>query len=54
MTSKSHLSYFERAKAHPNAVAKRLLNIADTKKTNIVLSVDFNNSSDLMRAADGK
>lgn len=54
MASKSSLAYVVRSKQHPNALARRLFKIAETKKTNVVLSGDLTKTEDLLKIADGK
>ncbi|KAL8793882.1 MAG: hypothetical protein Q9195_003501 [Heterodermia aff. obscurata] len=52
MSSKSFLTYAKRAESHPNPAAAKLLKIAETKKTNIVLSADLMTTKDLLHLAD--
>ncbi|KAF3918620.1 hypothetical protein AA313_de0203735 [Arthrobotrys entomopaga] len=52
MASKSKLSYGERAKQHPHPVARRLFEIAESKKTNVVVSADLTTSKELLDIAD--
>ncbi|KAK5058909.1 hypothetical protein LTR84_011173 [Exophiala bonariae] len=52
MTSKNTLSFGQRASNHPNALVKRLFQIAEQKKTNIVLSADLTTTKDLLEIAD--
>lgn len=54
MTSKSTLSFGQRALNHPNALVKRLFDIAERKKTNIVLSADLTTTKDLLDIANSK
>lgn len=54
MASKSTLSFGQRATNHPNALVKRLFNIAEKKKTNIVLSADLTTTKDLLEIANSK
>lgn len=54
MASKSTLSYAQRAAKHPNALVKRLFEIAERKKTNVVLSADLRNTKELLEIADSK
>jgi orotidine-5'-phosphate decarboxylase len=52
MSSKSSLSYAERAKAHPNPLAKKLFEIAEAKKSNVVVSADLTTTKSLLDIAD--
>jgi len=52
MASKYSLSYATRGANHPNHLAKRLLELAETKKTNIVLSADLTTTKELLSIAD--
>ncbi|KAL9109022.1 MAG: hypothetical protein Q9227_006262 [Pyrenula ochraceoflavens] len=52
MTSRSILTYEARAKRHPNALAKKLFEIASSKQTNVVLSADVTTTRDLLSLAD--
>ncbi|KAL9030799.1 MAG: hypothetical protein Q9196_001122 [Gyalolechia fulgens] len=52
MASKSTLAYGARAARHPNPVAKRLFNIAEAKKSNIVVSADLTRTEELLHLAD--
>ena len=54
MASKSTLSYAQRAAKHQNALAKKLFEIADRKKTNVVLSADLDTTRELLELADSK
>ena len=47
MASKSSLTYSERAQSHSNPVAKRLFEIAEEKKTNVVVSADLTTNADI-------
>jgi hypothetical protein len=53
MTSRSTLPYHVRAAEHENRLVKELFRIAETKKTNLVLSADLTTSEELLRVADG-
>ena len=53
MSSKSRLSFAQRAESHPNALTRQLFGIAERKKTNIVLSADLTTTDDLLKIADG-
>ncbi|KAK4140967.1 Orotidine 5'-phosphate decarboxylase domain-containing protein [Dichotomopilus funicola] len=52
MASLSKLPFPERAVAHPHPVAKRLFQIAETKKSNLVISADLTDSESLLQCAD--
>lgn len=52
MSSKSQLTYSARASNHPNALAKRLFQIAETKKTNVTVSADVTTTKELLDLAD--
>ncbi|OOF92397.1 hypothetical protein ASPCADRAFT_210262 [Aspergillus carbonarius ITEM 5010] len=52
MSSKSQLSYSARASKHPNALAKKLFEIAEAKKTNVTVSADVTTTKDLLDLAD--
>ncbi|KAH6691428.1 orotidine 5'-monophosphate decarboxylase [Plectosphaerella plurivora] len=52
MASKYRLPFRARAATHPNLVARRLFQIADTKRTNLILSPEFKDSESLLRCAD--
>lgn len=52
MTSKSTLSYAERAKRHAHPVARRLFKIAEAKKSNVVVSADVTMTKELLELAD--
>jgi orotidine-5'-phosphate decarboxylase len=54
MTTKSSASYGERAKNHPNALAKRLFEIAESKQTNITVSADLTTTKELLSIAEGR
>lgn len=54
MSSKSQLPYGERAKNHPNPLARKLFEIAETKKTNVTVSADVTTSKELLELADRK
>lgn len=53
MTSRSNLPYHVRAADHQNKLVKQLFRIAETKKTNLVLSADLTTSDELLKVADG-
>ncbi|KAK6507473.1 orotidine 5'-phosphate decarboxylase [Arthrobotrys musiformis] len=52
MSSKSQLSYGERAKQHPHPVARKLFEIAEAKQTNVVVSADVTRAGELLDLAD--
>lgn len=52
MSSKSQLTYSARASNHPNALAKRLFQIAEAKKTNVTVSADVTTTKELLDLAD--
>lgn len=54
MTTKSTLSYAKRAQISSNAVVQKLFEIAESKKSNVVLSADIRNTKDLLSLADRK
>jgi len=54
MASRSNLSYAQRAQGHANPLVQRLFEIAERKKTNIVLSADLTTSRELLAIADSK
>ncbi|KAK7959937.1 orotidine 5'-phosphate decarboxylase [Apiospora aurea] len=47
-TRHTQLSYHERSLHHPHPVAKRLFEVAEQKKTNLVISADFTNTEALL------
>lgn len=46
------LSYSQRAEAHPQPLARRLLELMDRKKTNLILSVDVTSKAALLRIVE--
>lgn len=54
MASKSNISYAERARRHDNAVVKKLFDIAERKKSNVVLSADLTTTRELLELADSR
>jgi hypothetical protein len=54
MASKSTLTYTQRAARHPNPLVKKLFEIADRKKTNVVLSADLTTTKELLAIADSE
>jgi len=53
MTSKSSLPYHLRAQQHSNPIARKLFEIAELKKTNLVLSADLTTTEELCNVANG-
>ncbi|KAK8042848.1 orotidine 5'-phosphate decarboxylase [Apiospora phragmitis] len=51
-TPHSQRSYQERALHHPHPVARRLFQIAESKKSNLVISADFTDIKALLACAD--
>nr|BAE94370.1 orotidine-5'-phosphate decarboxylase [Ogataea minuta] len=45
-------TYAQRAAAHPSPVARRLLNLMESKKTNLCASVDLTSTKDLLELLD--
>ncbi|KID74851.1 orotidine 5'-monophosphate decarboxylase, partial [Metarhizium brunneum ARSEF 3297] len=54
MASKSTVPYSSRAASHPHPVAKKLFRIADSKRSNLIISADFTDTESLLKCADGK
>ncbi len=54
MASKSHLPYALRAKNHPNIMARKLFQLADAKKSNVVVSADVTTAQELLDLADSE
>ena len=52
MTSKSSLSYAARAERHDNPIAVKLFQIAEAKKSNVVISADLTTTDELLEIAD--
>jgi orotidine-5'-phosphate decarboxylase len=52
MASLSKLPFSERAVAHPHPLAKRLFQLPETKKSNLVISADLTDSESLLACAD--
>ena len=52
MTSKSSLSYTARAEHHDNPIAVKLFQIAEAKKSNVVISADLTTTDELLEIAD--
>ena len=53
MSSLSNLSYGESAARHQHPVAKRFFEIAEAKKSNLIVSADFSTTEELLKSADG-
>jgi len=54
MTSKSTLPYYTQAKLHPNPVVKQLFNIAEAKRSNVIISADMRTTKELLELANSK
>ena len=54
MASLSSLSYSVRADKHHHPLVKRLFSLAESKKSNIVLSADVETTRELLSLVDGK
>ncbi|KAK2855642.1 orotidine 5'-phosphate decarboxylase [Arthroderma sp. PD_2] len=52
MASRSQSSYGDRAKAHPNPLARRLFEIAVQKQSNVVVSADVTTTKELLDLAE--
>lgn len=52
MTKVPQISYSERARAHTNPAAKRLLETMERKQSNLCLSIDVTKKADLLRIVD--
>lgn len=52
MASRSHLTYGARASHQRHPLVKKLFELAEAKKSNIVVSADLTNTSDLLALAD--
>lgn len=52
MTANINLTYEERAKKHPSAVASRLLELMARKKTNLCASLDVRSNAEFLRLLD--
>ncbi|KAE8307733.1 humps family-domain-containing protein [Aspergillus transmontanensis] len=52
MSSKSQLTYSARASKHPNALVKKLFEVAEAKKTNVTVSADVTTTKELLDLAD--
>ncbi|KAI9789352.1 MAG: orotidine 5'-phosphate decarboxylase [Peltula sp. TS41687] len=48
MATKSRLSHAHRAEAHTNPLVKKLFRIAETKKTNVIVSADLTRMKELL------
>lgn len=54
MASRSKTPFSKRATDHPHPVAKRLFEIAETKKSNLVVSADLTDSKSLLECANSE
>ena len=54
MASKSHLTYETRAIQHSDPMVKKLFELAETKRSNVIVSADLRNTKDLLDLADCK
>lgn len=54
MASKSNISYAERARRHDHPVVRKLFGIAESKKSNLVISADLTTTRELLELADGR
>ncbi|OAA63878.1 Orotidine 5'-phosphate decarboxylase [Cordyceps fumosorosea ARSEF 2679] len=54
MASQSRKTYIERGKLHQHTVAKKLFEIADSKKSNPVISADLEDTDSLLKCADDR
>ncbi|KMP00755.1 orotidine 5'-phosphate decarboxylase [Coccidioides immitis RMSCC 2394] len=52
MASKSQVPYEDRARDHPNPLARRLFQIATEKQSNVVVSADVTTTKELLDLAD--
>ncbi|CZR64428.1 probable Orotidine 5'-phosphate decarboxylase [Phialocephala subalpina] len=52
MSSKSTLPYATRAKNHLHPVARRLFDVAEAKKSNVIISADMGTTEELLKLAD--
>lgn len=52
MTSQSQLTYGERASKHSNAVVKKLFELAEAKRSNVIISADLTTTTELLDLAD--
>lgn len=52
MSSTSRSTYGARAQKHPNALVRRLFEIAEAKKTNVTVSADVTTTKELLDLAD--
>lgn len=52
MSSNSRLPYGARAQKHPNALVRKLFEIAEAKKSNVVVSADVTTTKELLDLAD--
>ncbi len=54
MSTKSTIAFGQRAEAHGHLLAKKLLQIAESKKTNVIVSADLTSTQELLKLADGE
>jgi len=54
MTSRSNLKYGQRAQEHNNPLVKKLFQIAESKKSNVVVSADLTTTKELLELADSQ
>lgn len=52
MSSKSQLTYGDRARNHPNPLARKLFEVAEAKKSNVTVSADVTTTEELLNLAD--
>lgn len=52
MASLTSRTYAQRAKGHPHALARQLLELMERKKTNLILSVDVTSKAALLRIVE--
>ncbi len=54
MISRSNLKYGQRAQEHNNPLVKKLFQIAESKKSNVVVSADLTTTKELLELADSQ
>ncbi|KAJ8133262.1 hypothetical protein O1611_g366 [Lasiodiplodia mahajangana] len=52
MTSKSSLTYAQRSELHQHPLVKRLFDVAESKRSNLVISADLTDTNSLLECAD--
>lgn len=52
MASKSHLTYSTLAPEHIESVVERFFELAETKQSNVIISANLMNTSDLLNLSD--